>query len=51
VLVEVRPNDGWDFQIKEESRHEIEIEFRSNGREIDFEAELEHGRIKVDIDH
>lgn len=48
-LVEVRPNDGWRYEVEEDDDDEIEVEFRDNGREIDFEAELDDGRLEVDV--
>ena len=49
VLVDVRPNDGWSHRIDENDDDEIEIDFRDNGREIDFEAELDDGWLKIDV--
>jgi hypothetical protein len=49
VLVDVRPNDGWSHRIDDDDDDEIEIDFRDNGREIDFEAELDDGRLEIDV--
>lgn len=49
VLVEVRPSAGWSHRVDEDDDDEIEIDFHDNGREIDFEAELDDGRLKVDV--
>src|SRR5690606_35628303 len=49
VLVDVQPSDGWTHRVDEDDDDEIEIDFRDNGREIDFEAEIDDGRLKIDV--
>ena len=49
ILVDVRPSDGWTHRVDEDDDDEIEIDFRDNGREVDFEAELDDGRLKIDV--
>gem|GEM_PF-3032160 len=50
VLVEVRPNDGWNFEIDDEDRDEIDIDFRRGDEEWEFEAELDDGALDIEID-
>lgn len=50
VLVEVRPNEGWDFEIDDEERDEIDIDFRRGNEEWEFEVELDDGELEVEID-
>jgi hypothetical protein len=49
-LVSVSPSPGWSHRVTEQEPREIEITFRRDGREIEFEAELEDGRIVTTID-
>src|SRR5690554_6505857 len=49
-LVGVTPAAGWSHRVTEQESQEIEITFRGGGREIEFEAELEDGRVVTDID-
>jgi hypothetical protein len=50
VLGTVTPAEGWEAEEVEEERDEIEVEFRAPGEdEIDFEAELDDGRLQVKV--
>jgi hypothetical protein len=46
VLVEARPNAGWNANVTHEG-NEIEVNFSRGEAEWEFEAEPEHGGIKV----
>lgn len=47
-LVDVRPGDGWSATGDTEDDHdEVEVTFSSEGREIDFEAEVDDGRLEI----
>jgi len=49
-LVEVRPADGWDYRVDDrDDDDEVEVTFRGNGREVEFEAEVDDGRLEVEI--
>ena len=49
VLGDVRPAEGWTHRIDDQDDADIEIDFRRDGREIDFEAELDDGRLDIEI--
>lgn len=49
VLGDVRPAEGWTHSVDEQGDDEIEIDFRRDGREIDFEAEIDDGRLDIEI--
>lgn len=50
VLGEVSPAEGWETESVEEEDREVEVEFRRDGVEIDFEAEIEDGgRLDIEI--
>lgn len=48
-LVEIRPNDGWDYRDVDSDDDEIEIDFLQQGREIDFDAELTSTGVRVEV--
>ena len=50
ILVENRPNEGWDARVGEESDDEIEIDFVRGNVEWQFEAELDDDEVQVEID-
>jgi hypothetical protein len=49
ILVDVSA-PGWDIARNKVESDKIEIEFRSNEAEAEFEAELDHGRVEVDFE-
>ncbi len=49
-LVRVSPAAGWSHRVTEQEPREIEITFRRGGREVEFEAELEGGRVVTKVD-
>ena len=49
ILVENRPNEGWDARVGEESDDEIEIDFVRGNVEWQFEAELDD-EVQVEMD-
>jgi hypothetical protein len=49
TLVGVNANDGWTFQLKDASDHELKIRFTDGSTEVEFEAEVEHSKIDVSI--
>lgn len=50
VLGEVEPGAGWTYQVEDEERDEVEIEFRrDDGTEVDLEVELDDGRTEVKV--
>jgi len=49
-LVEVRPAEGWSHSVDDrDDRDEVEVTFSREGREIEFEAEIDDGRLDVEI--
>jgi hypothetical protein len=50
TLIEVRPNDGWNYDIDEEDSDEIEIEFEQQDREAELEVEIDDGMLEVEIE-
>jgi hypothetical protein len=50
VLIVERVDTTWDFKIEMDDDGEIEIKFRKGGQEIEFEAELEDGTIKTELE-
>lgn len=49
-LVEARPEAGWQASGDEEDDpDEVEVDFRNNGDEFSFEAEIEDGRIEIEL--
>lgn len=51
VLGEVSPAPGWTAEEIDVEDDEIEVEFRGDGIELDFEAEIDDGRLDVDVCH
>ena len=49
-LVEVAAADGWQASIDSETATEIEIDFVSAGSRLRFQAELEDGAVKVEVE-
>jgi hypothetical protein len=49
-IVSVDPSSGWDYRITEEKRDEVEIDFTRGNEKIEFEAELEDGRIETKVE-
>jgi hypothetical protein len=49
-LVEARPAEGWTATgDTEDDDDEVEVYFRRDGREVEFEAEVDDGRLEVDV--
>ena len=48
-VVEVVTFDGWTFQISTDTPGEAEVYFRRNGERVDFEAEIDDGRLKIEV--
>lgn len=49
VVGEVRPAEGWTHEVVEAEQHEVEIEFRRGGEEVDLEIEIDDGRLTADL--
>lgn len=49
-LIEVRPNEGWNYEIDEDGPEEIDVDFRRGNEEWEFEAEVEDGQLQIEID-
>jgi len=41
---------GWDIEIKRAEADRVEVEFDRGSDEVDFEARLKHGKVKVEIE-
>lgn len=50
VLVDIRPNQGWRIEDREEEADEAEVDFVRGNVEWEFEAELENGEIQVETE-
>lgn len=49
-LAEARPAAGWTATDDlEDDDEEVEVDFRRDGREVEFEAELDDGRLEVEV--
>lgn len=44
----VRPNEGWRASVDRDD-DEIEADFRRGGREVELEAEIDDGRLEVEV--
>lgn len=49
ILVENRPNEGWEARVSEEADDEIEADLARGNVEWQFEAQLDDGKIRVDV--
>jgi hypothetical protein len=49
-LVDVEANAGWSAEIDEAEVDRIKVKFRNGENEAEFEAELEHGGLKVEVE-
>jgi hypothetical protein len=49
-LADVQANTGWTTEVDNARSDRIKIKFRNGESEAEFEAELEHGAITVDIE-
>jgi hypothetical protein len=45
----VEPAEGWDYELDDRERDEVEVEFFRDGERLDFEVELDDGRIEAEI--
>lgn len=41
--------DGWRMEMESDEPDEVEVSFRSADRRVDWEAELEHGELRIDV--
>jgi hypothetical protein len=48
-LVSVDPAPGWSHRVAGQEPRRIEVTFRQGDGEVEFEAELEDGGVKVDV--
>lgn len=48
-LVDVQATEGWRTEVEEDG-DEVEVDFRRSGVRWDFEAEIDDGRLEVQID-
>ena len=49
-LADVRAEAGWSFEIDEARNDRIRIKFRNGETEAEFEAELKHGGLEVEVE-
>jgi hypothetical protein len=50
-LVSVDPASGWDYEVTDQDDDEVEIDFLRDARKVyEFKAELDDGRIEIEID-
>lgn len=50
VLEGVRPADGWDHRVDDnDDDDEVEVTFSGDGREIEFEAEIDDGALEIEV--
>lgn len=49
LLGEVTPAAGWTAEVISDRGEELEVEFRSDRRTMDFEAELDDGDLEVEV--
>jgi hypothetical protein len=49
TVVSVDPADGWSTEIEVSAGREVEVDFRSGMRRIQFDAELEDGQVRVRV--
>lgn len=46
----VRPDDGWRATVdRDDDRDEVDVEFRRGDREVELAAEIDDGRLSVDV--
>jgi hypothetical protein len=48
-LIEVRASEGWTHEVDAEKSDGVGMEFRSNGRKIDFEAEIDDDELDITV--
>lgn len=49
VLAAANPAEGWTADEVDRDDDEVEVEFRGDGVELDFEAEIDDGRLDVEV--
>jgi hypothetical protein len=49
TIVSVSPTAGWTYEIEVASGREVEVDFRNGSRRIQFDAELEDGRVDIRV--
>ncbi len=50
VLTDVQPNSGWTSEVDKARSDRVKVKFRNGESEAEFEAEIEHGGITVNIE-
>jgi hypothetical protein len=49
TIVSVNPAAGWAPEVEVASGREVEVDFRNGSRRIQFDAELEDGRVRIRV--
>ena len=49
-LADVQAGAGWTAEVDEARADQIKVKFRNGEREAEFEAELEHGGLKIEVE-
>jgi hypothetical protein len=49
VLVDVSA-PGWTVEVDKQEPTEIKVEFRKGSAEAEFEAEIEHGQLDIEVE-
>ncbi|MGC2240487.1 MAG: hypothetical protein WA726_06580 [Acidimicrobiia bacterium] len=48
-VVGITAADGWTYEVKVDNDDELKVKFSDGSSEVEFEAEIEHSQIVVDI--
>ncbi len=48
-VVAVDPAVGWDYTVKHAIGNEVEVDFRSANGEVEFEAEIRNGEVRIKV--
>ncbi|MGA7097244.1 MAG: hypothetical protein WB245_06725 [Acidimicrobiia bacterium] len=48
-VVGITLSDGWTYEVKGNNDHELKVKFGDGSTEVEFEAEIEHSQIVVDV--
>jgi hypothetical protein len=49
-LADVQAGAGWTVEVDQARADQIKVKFRNGEREAEFEAELEHGGLKIEVE-
>jgi hypothetical protein len=49
-LADVQAGAGWTVEVDEARADQIKVKFRNGERQAEFEAELEHGGLKIEVE-